>query len=631
MGLFSLLRICICIFCISVVPLGYAQSTMAERICQSPANTHPLESVPRLFGAGIFSSSAIDTAISFHPHDDIALVARRDGAWGGEALNKRVIQLEQVDGVWTEVGPIVIDGVTSITDPFISLDGQTLLFTGPGEEEDTDLWMADYDAGIWVNARRLGHEVNSSANEYQGSMDREGHLYFASDRAGGLGQGDVYLARWVSGTDEVEGHYASASALPTQINSTNGEWNISVAPDASFVIFESSGRDENITNAGDLYISWWVDDAWTAAQSLRVLSSPGSDLNVSFHPSGKGLYLISSKAKESKSTNIYYASINALRPYCVGVKRQLLVVNRSSHSVDVIGLDDHQRQRLGTGKGPHLMALNPTNHRLFTANYGIYPEPHDNPVDQHPRWVEFASRTITVNLLNQKADKRREIDVCDRPHGLLSEDDRLWVTCENEGEVLELNPNIDTVVNRYKLDKGVHYLLKHPSRPWLFATNRALGNVSKIQRGSGEVSSLITAKGSESMSLVNEDELWVANHQAGRINVIELNEFVWIQDIESVKASPSALAMTPDGEEVWATMLKDRAVHIFSTHDRSFRQRIPLEHVPLNIGFDPVTQNAFISLPSRNKVVEIDRFKHTVIKHYEVGSEPDDVMVRIID
>ena len=89
--------------------------------------------------------------------------------------------------------------------------------------------------------------------------------------------------------------------------------------------------------------------------------------------------------------------------------------------------------------------------------------------------------------------------------------------------------------------------------------------------------------------------------------------------------------MTPDGDEVWATMLKDRAIHIFSTRNRTFQKRIPLEHVPLNLSFDPITQNAYVSLPSRNLVVEVDRFKHQVVNRFEVGSEPDDVMVRLID
>src|SRR5262249_55427791 len=84
--------------------------------------------------------------------------------------------------------------------PFISRDGKTfyLASTRPGGLGGIDIWVSKR-ASIdepWGEPVNVGAPVNSSADDFCPTIARDGHLfYFVSRRAGGCGQGDIYVTR----------------------------------------------------------------------------------------------------------------------------------------------------------------------------------------------------------------------------------------------------------------------------------------------------------------------------------------------------------------------------------------------------------------------------------------------------
>jgi hypothetical protein len=62
-------------------------------------------------------------------------------------------------------------------------------------QEDFDIWYVER-IGVdgWSEPRRLPEPVNSRGAELLPRADREGRLYFGSNRAGGFGEGDIYVA-----------------------------------------------------------------------------------------------------------------------------------------------------------------------------------------------------------------------------------------------------------------------------------------------------------------------------------------------------------------------------------------------------------------------------------------------------
>ena len=105
--------------------------------------------------------------------------------------------------------------------------------------------------------------VNSDAEEYSPFVTDSGALFFASDREGGYGQGDIYRA------DSLGEGFGPPTLLGPNVNGPFGEWNIWVAADEGELIFESSSRPTNISVPGDLYYSSRTNDGWTRQAAHR--------------------------------------------------------------------------------------------------------------------------------------------------------------------------------------------------------------------------------------------------------------------------------------------------------------------------------------------------------------------------
>lgn len=84
----------------------------------------------------------------------------------------------------------------SIADPWISQDGETLLFASdmPGGYGGSDIYESQLFDGKWSTPTNLGDVINTSGNDGFPSMLNDSTLAFASNGHGGLGGLDVYLS-----------------------------------------------------------------------------------------------------------------------------------------------------------------------------------------------------------------------------------------------------------------------------------------------------------------------------------------------------------------------------------------------------------------------------------------------------
>ncbi|MEM7360163.1 MAG: hypothetical protein AAF431_13760 [Pseudomonadota bacterium] len=153
----------------------------------------------------------------------------------------------------------------------------------PAAAHHGDIWCLDWTDQGWSEPRRLPDPLNSAAEEYSPVLAANGDLYFASDRPGGLGMGDLYVATRDKSSWRV-------TNLGDQVNTEGGEWNLELSPDGKQLIFEASHRASNISVAGDLYLSELRDGEWSKGRSLNKLNSRGSDLMLRFLASGEIVY-----------------------------------------------------------------------------------------------------------------------------------------------------------------------------------------------------------------------------------------------------------------------------------------------------------------------------------------------------
>ena len=245
-----------------------------------------------------YSSSFSETGLELY-------FARSKNRWATGNMKSSIYYSVKKIGSWSTPELASFSGQYDDSDPHLTQDGNTLYFISKRPSKDSqisaDIWMVEKDKmGKWSEPVRLDNPINSKNREYSPRTDNNGNLYFASDRPGGYGQGDLYMAKL-----ENE-EFSSPSNLGRSINSAKGEWNLEINGSGNLIIFEASEREQNASSYGDLYISFKFDNTWTIPQNIKELNTTGSDLYPHLANNGNILYFTSSDSLKSTITNIYF-------------------------------------------------------------------------------------------------------------------------------------------------------------------------------------------------------------------------------------------------------------------------------------------------------------------------------------
>ncbi len=143
---------------------------------------------------------------------------------------------------WSEAIAFAHNGTDfSTMGPAFSADGRSLYFASnrPGGFGGMDLYVSQRGTEGWSALKNLGRAVNSAANEAFPSIGAQGQLYFSSDRAGGLGQLDIYTSPFEFG------EFSLPAALPAPLNSAGNDLGYAAHADGESGYFSSNreGRD----------------------------------------------------------------------------------------------------------------------------------------------------------------------------------------------------------------------------------------------------------------------------------------------------------------------------------------------------------------------------------------------------
>lgn len=162
---------------------------------------------------------------------------------------------------WTrpEPAPFAKSLPVSDADPFVTRDGKRLYFVSsrqaPGKSgDDLDIWYVERTAGgAWGEPVRLPAPVNSPHSEILPRLTGDGRIFFGSNRPGGLGGNDVYVA-----TPSRDGRWA-VSNLGPDVNNASNDFEADVTADGKWLVLVSD-RDER----SHLYRYERVSDRWRA-------------------------------------------------------------------------------------------------------------------------------------------------------------------------------------------------------------------------------------------------------------------------------------------------------------------------------------------------------------------------------
>lgn len=122
----------------------------------------------------------------------------------------------------------------SVHRPAFTPDGATMIQTAKATADtNADLVASTWDGRGWSEPARL-ESVNTDLNEKDAALSRDGrYLYFASDRPGGFGGYDIWVARWDGRT------WMGVTNAGPAVNTKHDDVSPAVSPDGARLFFSS--------------------------------------------------------------------------------------------------------------------------------------------------------------------------------------------------------------------------------------------------------------------------------------------------------------------------------------------------------------------------------------------------------
>ncbi len=227
----------------------------------------------------------------------------------------------KVNGKWTDVRNLgaQVNSEAFDSQPALSPDGSTLYFVSDrsGGAGGTDIYVCHRRGKDWTKAELVGSGVNTSSDELTPSLAADNStLYFASNRSGGQGGFDIYTTRYKAGT------YSTPTNIGAPINSSADEYNYCAVPNSTKAYFASnrSGGQGGI----DIYMADPNPEMPDAVLTMHGIVSDansgkplGADLVVTDLKTRQKVAILHSDDQSGE----YYVTLNAGHSYSITATR----------------------------------------------------------------------------------------------------------------------------------------------------------------------------------------------------------------------------------------------------------------------------------------------------------------------
>ncbi len=174
-----------------------------------------------------------------------------------------IYQMDWDGSQWADLRALDPDHFTDHNHPCISADGQRLFTTARGEVHVAEWNGSDWDAPVAL-AGVLNEGPGIVANGSVSVTTDQSEIYFASERATGLGDNDIWVCR-------LRGSFTdSLTNLGPGVNSAGSEVRPAISPDGSSLLFSDfeGGRPTLDFGETDLYLSEYSAGSWGLAAPL---------------------------------------------------------------------------------------------------------------------------------------------------------------------------------------------------------------------------------------------------------------------------------------------------------------------------------------------------------------------------
>lgn len=261
---------------VSLAAVLVVAACTAPRV-QDAGDTDPVHRTAVRWTPDALSSDLYESSPTFSP-DGLEVYFFRASRQFGEY---RLLSSRCEAGRWTEpvAPPFAAPAGTLEADPALSADGNRLYYVSAREQanpDDLDIWMVERDeGGAWSAPARLPEPVNSPAAELLPRPLPDGSLIFGSNRAGGHGQGDIYVAK-----PEEDGSWQVENLGPP-VSTAAYEYEAEISADGQVMVVVADRGDRSHLYLFDRRGETWVERGRVPARDdvfqVGPLLSPTGD------------------------------------------------------------------------------------------------------------------------------------------------------------------------------------------------------------------------------------------------------------------------------------------------------------------------------------------------------------------
>ena len=194
--------------------------------------------VAEVFAPGIASTEFSDARLTISPDGRAGLWFSRNragGAGGYDIWSSR----RAADGIWGAAEPVSFNSPTRDFDPAFSADGKYVYFASDraGGLGGDDLWRVRVNGNGFDKPEHLGAAINSARNEWAPMLSPDGRtLLFSSDGHGGAGRMDLFTTRVTA-----QG-FTTATPVPGDLNTSADEFDATYLADGRAIVFSRAGN-----------------------------------------------------------------------------------------------------------------------------------------------------------------------------------------------------------------------------------------------------------------------------------------------------------------------------------------------------------------------------------------------------
>jgi hypothetical protein len=300
--------------CRMLVALVVVAATLASFSVVAAAQDFTPWSAPTPLGP-VVNTATTDGCPAIAKSDlTLFLASSRPGGYGG--MDIYVAQRDSVSDAWgppVNAGP-AINSVANEICPTLAINGHHLYFVsdrlgGCGGQDLYVAWRRDKRNDFeWEEPENLGCTVNSSFNDFTPSLFEDEHsheivLYFSSNRPGGAGGADIY-----SSTLDASGEFGPAT-IDMSLSTSADDQRPNVRKDGLEIFFDST-RPGSLNGVSDLWTSTRASasDAWSPPVSVSELNTTAVEGRPYLSFDGLTLYFMSARPGGSGGLDVWSAT-----------------------------------------------------------------------------------------------------------------------------------------------------------------------------------------------------------------------------------------------------------------------------------------------------------------------------------